>query len=434
MKKTLFFSLFISFNMFGQSVLLTPSAINKQNSALDDIRIQNYSNYPSIFGLRANGNVASPTALSNGNPFFLLSAGGYNGFFFSGPKASITFNATQNWTETANGTSITFGTTFNNSTFNGQRMIINHDGRVGIGTSVPTAQLDVIRGAAPDGTAIFRGTTHVSHFNYATDEHTYIRGGKNGSKVIINDVAGLGGVGIGHSNPNELLDVNGRMRIRHNGVTSGLWLSNSTNSLSIADGAFFGMEADNRVGIYIDNAWRFGVNSSGEISTTSMAGPGYRMVLASPNGVLLSNFQPQVWSISAAAFTPTTTGSAQFFKSTTSAYFSSGSSIMVAPVNLPTGVNVTEIVVFYSNSDPANTLSVRLDALVLANSNILSVSTPIIASGSLGMVTGIQSANLTIVSGQNLIDNTNRAYNLRVSSNVWSNNMAIYGVKITYSY
>lgn len=210
-----------------------------------------------------------------------------------------------------------------------------------------------------------------SHFNYASTEDTYIRGGKNGSKVLINDLAGLGSVGIGHSNPNELLDVNGRMRIRHNVNTSGLWLSNSTNILSSADGAFFGMETDNKVGFYIGNAWRFGVNSTGEISTSSMAGSGFRMVLASPTGVLLSNFQPQVWSISGNAFEPTTNGSAQFFKNLNSANFTSGSSIMTAPVNLPTGVNVTEVVVFYSNTDPTNTINVVLAAQTLANSNVI---------------------------------------------------------------
>ena len=297
---------------------------------------------------------------------------------------------------------------------------INKDG---IGLDHRSANGIIGVGSYSDGSGAYI-QTHTNHpLNFATNNST--------SKMTLTTA---GRLGIGITAPNELLDVNGRIRIRHNGATSGLWLNNSTNGLTSTDGAFFGMEADNKVGIFIANAWRFGVNSSGEISTTSMIGSGNRMVLATANGTLLSNSQPQVWSISASAFTSTTSGSAQFVKSTTSPYFSSGSSIMVAPVNLPTGVNVTEIAVFYSNSDPTNTLSVRLDALVLANSNIGAINTPIIASGNLGTVSGIQSANLAIVSGQNLIDNTNRAYNLRISSNVWSNNMAIYGVKITYSY
>jgi hypothetical protein len=75
-------------------------------------------------------------------------------------------------------------------------------GNVGIGNNInpPSASLSVARGTGVDGTAAFFGTTHVSHFNYGNDENTYIRAGKNGSTVLINDshngpvyVAGGGG-------------------------------------------------------------------------------------------------------------------------------------------------------------------------------------------------------------------------------------------------
>jgi hypothetical protein len=90
--------------------------------------------------------------------------------------------------------------------------LITGTGRVGIGKPAPTAQLDVVRGNAPDGTAIFRGTTHVSHFNYSLAEDTYIRGGKFGSNVIINDVAGLGNVIIGLGTATEKLHVFGNIK------------------------------------------------------------------------------------------------------------------------------------------------------------------------------------------------------------------------------
>ena len=75
-------------------------------------------------------------------------------------------------------------------------------GNVGIGNNVnpPSASLSVARGNGVDGSAVFFGTTHASHFNYATAENTYIRGGKDGSTVLINDshngpvyIAGGGG-------------------------------------------------------------------------------------------------------------------------------------------------------------------------------------------------------------------------------------------------
>lgn len=96
----------------------------------------------------------------------------------------------------------------------GPKMVISLAGNIGIGgLTNPTATLAVSRGLAPDGTAVFFGTKWASHFNYATNEDTYIRGGKDASKVIINDLAGLGNVGIGTDNPQQKLDVNGNVRI-----------------------------------------------------------------------------------------------------------------------------------------------------------------------------------------------------------------------------
>lgn len=67
-------------------------------------------------------------------------------------------------------------------------LLINpYGGNVGIRTSTPNASLSVFRGNGVDGTAAFFGTNHVSHFNYSIGENTYIRGGKTGSVVYIND-------------------------------------------------------------------------------------------------------------------------------------------------------------------------------------------------------------------------------------------------------
>ena len=129
--------------------------------------------------------------------------------------------------------------------------LITEAGKVGIGTTAPTAKMDI------------KGSVKFSHFYFGANEDTYIRGGKAGSKVLINDESGMGSVGIGLSNPNEILDINGRMRIRHNTNTSGLWMSNSTNSLNGADGAFYGMKTDTETGVFIGGTWRFWVNSAG---------------------------------------------------------------------------------------------------------------------------------------------------------------------------
>ena len=98
-------------------------------------------------------------------------------------------------------------------------MRINASGYVGIATTNPTATLFVARGGGADGTAVFCGTNAYSHFNYSTSENTYIRGGKTGAIVHLNDshngnvilAAGGGNVGIGTASPTYLLDLSGRL-------------------------------------------------------------------------------------------------------------------------------------------------------------------------------------------------------------------------------
>ena len=90
-------------------------------------------------------------------------------------------------------------------------VLLNDDGgNVGIGTATPQATLEVLRGTAPFGTAVFRGTARITYFNYGTLEATYIRGGKATSNVLINDNGG--NVGIGTASPAYLLDVAGTIR------------------------------------------------------------------------------------------------------------------------------------------------------------------------------------------------------------------------------
>ena len=209
MKKILFLSLFISFNMFGQSVTISPSTLGRNGGTSNDIQmIKNSDGFASINGYRSGGSTASRTSTPNGMILMQIGGGGYTGsqFFLGG---IISFKATETWDSGLSGTKMTFNTTKNGNNFISEKMVINHDGKVGIGVSTP----------------------------------------------------------------NEILDVNGRMRLRHTEInnipySSGVWMNNSFNSLNYLDGAFHGMKTDTETGIFIGGYWRFWVKSNGNVVNT----------------------------------------------------------------------------------------------------------------------------------------------------------------------
>lgn len=95
---------------------------------------------------------------------------------------------------------------------------------VGVGVLVPDATLDIARGSGTSGTLVARGTQRSSHFNYSADEHTYIRGGKANSNVLINDSGGNVAIGAGDPQGHRLL-VNGSARVAGLRVNSGYQFS-----------------------------------------------------------------------------------------------------------------------------------------------------------------------------------------------------------------
>ncbi|MEP1093747.1 MAG: hypothetical protein ABJG78_01480 [Cyclobacteriaceae bacterium] len=128
------------------------------------------------------------------------------------------------------------------------KTVIISSGSLGIGTTSPLGTLHVTRGSGSWGTAAFGGTNRTSHFNYSTDEHTYIRGGKSNSDVFINDNGG--NVGIGTTSPSKKLEVrdgdirilrtngNAQLQLTDNGVRN--WyvrVLDGVNRFSIADDA-----------------------------------------------------------------------------------------------------------------------------------------------------------------------------------------------------
>ncbi|RYU96351.1 cell division protein ZapB [Emticicia agri] len=132
-----------------------------------------------------------------------------------------------------------------------EKVRITGAGNVGIGINNPQGSLEVTRGTGVNGTAAFYGNLHSSHFNYSTAEDTYIRGGKANSKVIINDVAGLGNVGIGTASPAYKLQVNttgniaGIVHADNTGIRVGTYIGYSAG--------WFGTLSNHPLALFVNN-------------------------------------------------------------------------------------------------------------------------------------------------------------------------------------
>jgi hypothetical protein len=117
-------------------------------------------------------------------------------------------------------------------------LYVRGDGNVGIGTSSPTAKLEIQNAPASDwGISVFGNTTTGQSFG------GIIRGGTNSSDVAfrVNNAAnnatyftvqGNGNVGIGTSSP-----TNGKLEIQTGSTAAGLWVQTggTTGSFTIAD-------------------------------------------------------------------------------------------------------------------------------------------------------------------------------------------------------
>lgn len=92
---------------------------------------------------RAQGTVASKTAVQSGNILGLFGAVGYGATgYSSGRRAGVGFYASENWTDTAQGTYVSIDTTANGAASSVERMRVTATG-VGINETAPDYGLDV---------------------------------------------------------------------------------------------------------------------------------------------------------------------------------------------------------------------------------------------------------------------------------------------------
>lgn len=123
-------------NVLSQSVLIQPT--------LDEILVTKYSgSTPNLAGRHSAGSSTTPTATTSSSGLVTFSGRGHTGSGFTSDKAQISLTADELFSPTANGTRITFSTTTNGTTSMNERMRIDNNGNVGIGTINPAEKLEV---------------------------------------------------------------------------------------------------------------------------------------------------------------------------------------------------------------------------------------------------------------------------------------------------
>jgi hypothetical protein len=251
MKKNLILSIVLAFfaiNIsFAQSVLIQPNNINsRQSSSTDNLTLQG-TNPPNIVGIRHDGTLSSPTATGNGDFPLSLDARGHTGSGFTSTKGRINFETTQPWTAAANGLRIDFHTTPNGSTAMARRMTINHDGKIGIGTTIaPTAKLQIEHnGTDTDPHLRLHSTGSYSRINWTNTANSNVwtaqsylesaTAASNYWRLEYNGIAnfyvkGDGDVGLGTSAPDSKLHVVGS---DNNGTTATIKITSGSQNMLI---------------------------------------------------------------------------------------------------------------------------------------------------------------------------------------------------------
>ncbi|RYE19086.1 MAG: hypothetical protein EOP51_20630 [Sphingobacteriales bacterium] len=152
-----------------------------------------------------------------------------------------------------------------------ERLSISDAGDVGIGVVTPAAKLDIngvikISGGFPGAGKLLQSDAN-GMASWADKSTSFLPAGASGNTLRHNGSSYIStsnlynngsAVGIGTASPSYILDINGRMRLRHNGNTSGLWFNGSTN----VENSFIGQYTDNLWGIFSGGAWKFAVNAT----------------------------------------------------------------------------------------------------------------------------------------------------------------------------
>lgn len=131
--------------VIGASTAPSSGLYQEKSGDSSRIRLRSYGGLGILFSEKANGTLSSPTAVTTGNPLFILGVGGYDGTAFKSNSAGgIRVLASQDWTSGAHGSYLTLDTTQDGTTSQSERVRVSQNGKVGINTQSPSNILHVV--------------------------------------------------------------------------------------------------------------------------------------------------------------------------------------------------------------------------------------------------------------------------------------------------
>ena len=148
---------------------------------------------------KARGTMAAPTAVLADDIIGQIQARGYGATgFATSSRSGIRMLAGENWTDSAQGSYLSFLTTPNASTSLAERMRITPSGNVGIGTTNPSAKLEVA------GNLKLSGANGSLTFPDGTSMTTAAGGTASGTSIVnaVNDPATTGTINDSRLSPN----------------------------------------------------------------------------------------------------------------------------------------------------------------------------------------------------------------------------------------
>lgn len=149
------------------STLQAPSSgtllhLSNDNGTGGRLLVDGYGTNGLVTFRRADTTAAAPSAVQLNEALGLFNFVGYGTNAYSASRANFAALAAENWTNSAQGTYMQFSTTAAGGTTTNEKMRISDAGNIGIGTTTPSAYLNIKAGTATAGTSPLKFTAGVS--------------------------------------------------------------------------------------------------------------------------------------------------------------------------------------------------------------------------------------------------------------------------------